>query len=149
MIVSVAKLSHFILKSYISSIIILITTEAILFFTLNHKYTVPHWILCTVCDCKWFFFCVIQISNNLQRIWWLFPSYFCGKCCLYLKKKSEFQHWQLVIMGTFLKVIREGITKRVAGEVFECLNSSFCIIDFSGTFPIGFNQGSTTPYKMK
>lgn len=31
MIVSVAKLSHFILKSYILSIIILITTEAILF----------------------------------------------------------------------------------------------------------------------
>lgn len=50
-------------------------------------------------------------------------------------------------MGTFLKVIREGITKRVAGEVFECLTAPSASLTSVGLSPLGSTKVAQHPTK--
>lgn len=90
MIVSVAKLSHFL----DFKVLYLVNNYfnyhwSNHFFTLNHEYIVPHQILCTVCDCKWFFFCVIQIGNTCKHVYGFSLHIFVIHVVCIKKKKKE------------------------------------------------------------
>lgn len=51
-------------------------------------------------------------------------------------------------MGTFLKIfVREGITKRFAGETFECLTAPFASLTSVGLCPLGSTKVALDPTK--
>lgn len=50
-------------------------------------------------------------------------------------------------MGTFFKIVREGITKRLAGEVFECLTAPSASLTSVGLSPLGSTKVARHPTK--